>query len=128
MLDFEHAIERLPRWILGLAVAGTVVTLVRFGVGPAAAFLVGALAAWFNYRIIEKASRRIEDLARNEPTPPGRGAGVFVFIQFAGLALGAIVILKFSGFSLAAAFCGFMVCPAAVIAEIVYELFRYGHS
>jgi hypothetical protein len=51
-----------------------------------------------------------------------------MFIQFAVVVLGAFVILKVSGFNLAAAFFGFLVCPAAAIAEIVYELLTYGHS
>ena len=42
--------------------------------------------------------------------------------------LGAFVILKYSGFNLVAAFFGFLVCPAAAIAELVYELLTYGHS
>ena len=38
------------------------------------------------------------------------------------------VIIKYSGFSMAAAFFGFLVCPAAVVLEIVYELVTYEHS
>ena len=44
------------------------------------------------------------------------------------LVLGAFVILRISGFSVLAVLCGFLVCPAAVILEIVYELLKYEHS
>jgi len=51
-----------------------------------------------------------------------------MFAQFAIFAAIAFVILRFTGFNLMAALLGFLVCPAAALVEIVYELFTYGHS
>ena len=51
-----------------------------------------------------------------------------MFIRFAFFVLGAFVILRFSGFNIVVALCGFLVCPAAVMLEILYELLTYGHS
>ena len=51
--EFEAAIERLPRWLLGLAVAGTLAAGYYRGLSEAGGFLMGALAAWFNFRLIE---------------------------------------------------------------------------
>ena len=64
------------------------------------------------------------------PSPRNRPKrrGVRLFIQFALFVLGAFVILRLSGFNVVAALCGFLVCPAAVMLEILYELFTYGHS
>ncbi len=119
--SFESAIARLPRWILALAAAGTLVAGQWRGLNSATGFLVGALCAYANFRIVERAVNR---LARVAPTQehPGAGTGTWIFIQFTGLILGAFVILRYSGFDLAAAFLGFLVCPAAVMLEIVYEL------
>jgi len=126
--DFERAIARLPRWILLLAAAGTVAAGVFMGLSWAGGFLLGALAAYLNLRVIERAANRISRLAGGSDAKPGAGTGIWVFIQFGALISGAIVILIVSGFSTTAAFCGFLVCPAAVILEIVYELVTLKHS
>lgn len=120
--DYNRAIARLPRWLLALATVGTIYTLVRYGVSIAGGFLLGAIAAWVNLKLVERAARRVTatSTAGEEP-PPRRGAGG-LFIQFSGLILGVFVIMQFSGFSTLAAFAGFFVCPAAALLEIVYEL------
>jgi hypothetical protein len=124
--SFERAIARLPRWILLLAVAGTAIAAVFFGSAAAGGYLAGSIAAWINLRIVERTVDRVARLAGT--AKPGRGTGTWLLIQFAGLVLGAFVILRYSGFSMAAAFCGFLVCPAAVVLEIIYELVTYEHS
>ncbi len=127
--DFDQAIQRLPRWILLLAALGTVLAGFLTGLSSAGGFLLGSLAAYLNLRVIERAANRISRLAGADgDSKPGGGAGVWVFIQFSGLVVAALVILNVSRFSAAAAFCGFLVCPAAVILEIVYELVTLKHS
>lgn len=120
--QFEQAIARLPLWILGLAAAGTALALFYGGFAIGCGFLLGALAAYVNFRLIERAVYRVTGSKR-----PG-GTVARILIQFTLLLLGAFVILKSSGFSLAAAFLGFLVCPAAAILEMVYELVIYEHS
>ena len=126
--DFELAIVRIPRWMLGLAVLGTVIAQVWLGLAAATGFLAGSLAAWLNFRLIEGAVNRISRLATNQQEKRASASGKRIFIQFAFLILGAFAILRFSGFSLAAGFCGFLVCPTAVMLELIYELLTYGHS
>jgi hypothetical protein len=127
--ELDRAIARIPRWIKVLGVIGAGFAG-RIGGAPyAGAFLVGAAAAWLNFRLIERAVNRLGRLAAAPAAKPaGKGTGAWMFIQFAVVVLGAFVILKYSGFNLAAAFFGFLVCPAAAIAELVYELLTYGHS
>ena len=128
-MDADRAIARIPRWIVALGLLGTLFAGRTRGASYAGAFLVGAAAAWLNFRLIERAVDRLGRLASAPSArPSGKGTGVWMFIQFAVVVLGAFVILKYSGFNLAAAFFGFLVCPAAAIAEIVYELLTYGHS
>ena len=126
--DYDSAISRLPAWILALGILGAAAAGVWCGIACAGGFLVGALAAYLNFRIIERAANRIARLAREGSTGTGRRTGLALLIQFGIFVLGAFVILRFSGFNMAAAFCGFLVCPAAAILEIFYELFKYGHS
>lgn len=126
--DFDNAIARLPAWILALAILGASAAGAWCGIGCAGGFLVGSLAAYLNFRIIERAANRIARLAKEGSAGTGGRTGAVLVIQFGIFVLGAFVILRFSGFNMAAAFCGFLVCPAAAILEIVYELFKYGHS
>jgi len=126
--DYDRALARLPSWMLVLAVIGTGVAWRNAGASGAAGFLLGAMAAWFNLRLIERGVNRIVRLAAAEPGKVRAGSGLRIFVQFVVFATLAFVILRFTGFNLMAALLGFLVCPAAAVIEIVYELFTYGHS
>lgn len=126
-LHFDQGIARVPKLIAVLGLIGTGVAGRIGGVGYALAFLVGAGAAWFNFRLIERAVDRLGRLAGAAAKAP-RVSGAMMFIQFAVFAIGAFVILRLSGFNVAVALCGFLVCPAAVLIEIFYELLTYEHS
>jgi len=126
--DFESAIARVPRWMLGLSAAGTVGTMAFGGINIAGGFMLGSLAAYLNFKVIERAVNGLARRSGSGEKNSGSGTGTWVFIQFTGLLLGAFVILKSSGFNLAAAFWGFLVCPAGVVLEIIYELITYDHS
>jgi hypothetical protein len=123
--EFEAAIARLPRWILGLAAIGTAIAGPFLGLAYAGGFLLGAIGAYFNFRLVERAVNRV---ARDAVGGDAKKRSNLLLIQFAGLVLGAFVIIRYSGFNLPAAFVGFLVCPAAVVLEIVYELVTYEHS
>jgi len=127
-LDYERALARLPNWMAVLGVAGTGVALYKAGVSGGVGFFLGAMAAWLNLRLIERGVDRILRMATAEPGKVRAGSGVRMFAQFAIFAAIAFVILRFTGFNLMAALLGFLVCPAAALVEIVYELFTYGHS
>lgn len=127
-MDFDRGIARVPPLIVALGVVGTVAAWWLGGASYAGPFLVGAAAAWLNFRLLEAFVNRLGRLAVAASAKPPRMAGIKLFIQFASCVLGAFVILRISGFNIAAAFCGFLVCPAAVMLELVYELLTYGHS
>lgn len=127
MFDYERALARLPNWMLLLAILGAIYEFRSTGTKGAAGFLIGAVAAWLNFRLIERAVNKIVRLASTEqPVRAGRGVGIYLgFVVFGTL---AFVILRVTGFSLNAALLGFLVCPAAAVVEIAYELITYGHS
>lgn len=126
--DYERALARLPKWMAVLCVLGTGLAARYAGLSGAAGFLLGSVAAWLNLRLIERGVNRIVRLVAAEPGTVSTGSGVRLFLQFAVFATLAFVILRFTGFNLMAALLGFLVCPAAAVMEIVYELFTYGHS
>lgn len=114
--------------MLVLGIIGTAVAARKIGLSGAAGFLLGAGAAWFNLKLLERA---VDGVLRKMSAEPGKvstASGVRIFVQFAVFAAIAFVILRFTGFNVMAALLGFLVCPVAVLVEIVYELFNYGHS
>ena len=122
--DYDRALARLPRWMMLLGIVGAGVADRYAGKSGVAGFLIGVVAAGLNLRMIERGVNRIVP----EKVRTGTGSGIRIFVQFALLGTLAFVILRFTGFNLAAALAGFLVCPAAVLMEIVYELITYGHS
>lgn len=127
-LHFDEGIARVPKLIAVLGLVGTGVAGQMGGWVYAAAFLVGAGAAYFNFKLIERAVDRLGRLAGAGATKPAKASGMMMFIQFTAFAIGAFVILRLSGFNLTVALCGFLVCPAAVLLEIFYELLTYEHT
>ena len=111
----------------GLGVVGTGVGFWLGGLPYAGAFLAGAVAAQLNFWLIERFVNRLGETA-SPKHPSAARTGFQMFIRFLFIALGALVILRFTGINVIAALCGFLVCPAAVILEIFYELLTYGHS
>jgi hypothetical protein len=133
-IDSERQIARIPRLIAILGVVGTGVAGLRGGFVYAGAFFIGAGAAWFNFKLVERVvtglTQRVAAIAQagnSEPAKAPKLFGVRMAIQFGAFVLGTFVILRLTGFNVALALLGFFVCPAAVILEILYELI-YGHS
>jgi hypothetical protein len=129
--DYDRALARLPQWMILLGIIGTGVAGRYAGISGAAGFLIGVVAAWLNLRLIERGVNRIVRLVALSHPAPGKvrtGSGIRIFVQFAVLGTLAFVILRFTGFNLVAALLGFLVCPAAALMEMVYELITYGHS
>jgi hypothetical protein len=128
LTGFDEGVARLPKWILGLGLVGTGAAGQFYGLAAALGFLLGAAGAYVNLRLIERFVDRLGQLALAEQKPARRTRGLWLFLQFLGLVTGAFVILRVSGLNIVAALCGFLVCPAAVLLEILYELLTYGHS
>ena len=126
--DFDKGIARIPPLIVVLGLVGAGVAGRMGGFVYAGSFLAGAIAAYVNFRVIERFVNRLGQLAVAGSSKPPKVRGVGLFIQFILFVLGAFVILRLSGFNVIAALCGFLVCPAAVMLEILYELLTYGHS
>jgi hypothetical protein len=126
--DYDVAIARVPRWIVVLGLIGAGIAGRMGGMPWAASFILGAIAAWINYRLIVRVVDKLGELAQVGGPKRTARTTFAMFIQFAFLVLGAFVILRVSGLNIVVALCGLLVCPAAVMVEIFYELLTYGHS
>lgn len=127
-MDLEKGLRRVPALIGVLGVIGACAAGRIGGWSYAGAFLLGAIGAWLNFRMIERmVSRLLGAIAAGEAAPP-RMSALRQFIRFAIFILGASVILRLSGFNVFVALIGFLVCPAAVMLEMLYQLLTYGHS
>jgi hypothetical protein len=127
-VDFDKGLARVPKFIIALGLIGTGIAGRMGGIPYAAAFLGGAGAAYFNFYLLERFATRLGKLAVPGAEKSRNPSGVRLFIRFAFFIIGAFVILRLSGFNVVVAMCGFLVCPAAVMIEIFYELLTYGHS
>jgi hypothetical protein len=126
--DLEQAIARVPLLIAVLGLIGAGVAWYYGGLPYATAFLIGAAAAYFNFRLIERFVERLLRTLAAEPRKPPKAAGLRLFLQLALFVAGCFVIIRFSGFNIVVALYGFLVCPAVVMLEAIYYLLTYGHS
>jgi hypothetical protein len=128
MMDIDRAIARVPKWMVGLGLLGTGWAGRLGGLPYAAPFALGVATALVNFWLIDRFVSRLGKLASGESRKPPARMGFRMFIRFLFIALGGFVILRLTGINVVAVLCGLLVCPAAVMLEIVYELLIYGHS
>lgn len=127
--DLNQIVDRVPRAIIGLSVLGVFAGVFYSGAAWSAAFLVGAIAAYWNFRLIERLVKALVGTMIEKPVKRPKLHGFRLFAQLGLFVAGLFVILRFSGLNLIAAMAGFLVCPAAVMLEsIYYLLITYGHS
>ena len=100
----------------------------RIGGFVRGSFLAGAGAAYFNFRLIERVVNRLGRLAARSPAKPPKASASGCLSSSLCSFWGPLLYFDLSGFNVVAALCGFLVCPAAVMFEILYELITYGHS
>ncbi|HWF10998.1 MAG TPA: hypothetical protein VG297_21160 [Bryobacteraceae bacterium] len=128
MTDLSQIVERVPRVIIVLALAGTIAAAGYGGLPWSIAFLVGAAGAYFNFRLIERLVKTLVQVMIGKNLKRPKLHGFRLFAQLALFFAGLFVILRFYQFNLTAALLGFLVCPAAVLLEsIYYLLITYGH-
>jgi hypothetical protein len=127
-MDIDRAIARVPKWMAGLGLLGTGLAGRLGGTPYAGSFLAGVAAALLNFWLIERFVNRLGESTMAGQRTPLASTSFRLSIRFLFIALGAFVILRFTGINIVAGMCGFLVCPAAVMLEILYELLTYGHS
>jgi hypothetical protein len=127
--DLDRALQRVPLLIAVLGLMGGGIAWHFGGISYSIAFITGAAAAYFNFRLIERFVVRLVGGMAENPAKRPRFAGFRIFLQLVLFLTVAFVILRFTGFSIVVAVYGFLVCPAAVMIEAIwYLILTYGHS
>lgn len=101
----------------GLAAIGAALFGYFQGPKPALAFLIGALAAWSNFRSWRRLIESLGESAAGRAKPPGFGSALLILLRLAIVAGGAFVVLRYSKESLIALLAGLFVSSAAVLLE-----------
>lgn len=107
--------------MFGLTAVGVAIAFSLRGFPWAVGFLVGAAFSILNFRSFEKIVSTIGVVT--EGKPPKRISTVLLGVRYFIFAMVAYGIIKFFEANFLAALAGFFVCVAAVIIEILYELF-----
>jgi len=115
----DRAIVRIGKAMLLFGVAGVIVAWLWRGPASGAGFALGSLASWFNFRWLKQV---VFTLGSQRARPQ---TAVKLGLRYLLLGGGAYVILKYSSVNQLAALIGLFVSAAAVIVEILFELF-YG--
>ena len=118
----ENAIRRIFRLLVALTVAGCAAEWIANGWQWGLGFLVGAAAAFINFRLLKRLVYALGQAAGNSPGHPKMRFAVILGLRYLLLGLAGYAILSYSELSLAAALTGLFVPVAAVIIEIVFEL------
>ena len=113
-LDFERASRRIVRILACVAVVGTALAGTIGGWKWGAGFLVGAVAAWFNFRWL----KRLVGTLGGERTPSSFRLALRYFL----LGGCGYVIVRFSSIPVPAVIAGMLVLIAAIFIEILFEL------
>lgn len=117
---FDTALVRIARGTAALAAAGCLVCLILRGWKWALAYLLGAAASYLNFRWLKRVVDALGGALTARPSPK---FAILIGLRYALLGAGAYVIVNFTSLSLPAALIGLFVPVAAVIMEIVFELF-----
>jgi ATP synthase I subunit len=121
-LFYGRALARIQYLVVFLIGAGMIAAALRGGWRWATAYLLGAAAAYLNFRWLKQLVNALGAAGK----PPSTRVGVIFGLRYVLLGLGAYAILNFTTLSLAAALAGLFVPVAAVILEILYELVYAG--
>jgi hypothetical protein len=127
---YDTAERRIEYLALGIGAAGTAITWFAWGGKAAAGFASGAILSWINYRWMKQGVGALARLSVAQAGSQRAQVPASVYLKFIGryalLIVAAYAILR--GFKPPAAslLAGFFTIIAAVLMEMVGQLFRAG--
>ena len=120
-MDLDRAVGRINRFSLVITVVGAGVYFVAKGWPGGCGFLLGGLIAYLNFHWIRRSVYALGEMSAGKQ--PRLSLAVFLGLRYLLLGGAAYAILKFFEISLIAALVGLFAPTAAVILEILIELF-----
>lgn len=131
-IDYLAAERRIEYWTLGLGAAAALVSLFCWEWRAALGVAVGAALSWVNYRWLKQGVATLSRLATAQADAPAPRVPKTVYLKFFGryvLFLAVLyVILSRSWLPPIAVLAGFSTVIAAVVLEVLFQLFRRGDS
>jgi len=127
--EFYRAAERRIEWLIaGIAVAASAVTWFVWGRSVAAGFAAGAILSWVNYRWMKQGVDTLARLSTAQAGTQRAQVPASVYLKFLGryalLIVAAYAILRAFRPPVASLLAGFFSVVAAVLVEMVGQLFR----
>ena len=116
---YERAVQRIYVHIVWLSIAGTIAAAWKGGLPWGVGFLIGATASALNFRWLH----HMADSLGPDGKKPRRGLGFFLSFRYVLFGVVGYVIVKYFKVNIMAALVGLFVAVAAVMVEILYELF-----
>ena len=121
---FDRALERIRKFMLSLAVLGLLLCAASFRWPVAAGFAAGAMVSYVNHRWLERAVDAVgERITKGQSRERGGGIVFRAVLRYVFVAVGAYVIFSVSLAGLYGFLGGICLPIAAVVCEVVVELF-----
>ena len=121
---YSGALDRIRRFMLGLALALTVAAWWRFGIRPALGFACGCAIAYLNFYWLKRVISALADRATGTATrQSGDGIVARFLLRYVLMAAAAYAILTVFPKSLNGLLVGLFLPVAGIACEAVYELY-----
>jgi ATP synthase I chain len=121
---YSGALLRITRFMAGLGVAGTGVTLAIYGWKIALGFACGCAIAYLNFHWLKRVVTALADRVTQTSQPQsGKGVVLRFLLRYFLMALGAYAIFTFSPVGLYGLFAGLFLPIAGIMCEAAYEAY-----
>jgi len=120
---YAGALNRISRFMLGLALALSLAAGCRYGGRIAFGFVCGSAVAYLNFHWLKRVVTALADRAtQSGQTQSSQGVVLRFLLRYVLMGLGAYVIFTVSPASLYGLFAGLFLPVAAIACESAYEL------
>jgi hypothetical protein len=121
---YASALTRIRRFMILLGVVLFTAAWWRFGLRPAAGFLLGSAIAYLNFHWLKSGVAGLADRVTAEGTPQsGKGIVARFLLRYVLLAAAAYAILTSFAASLGGLFVGLFLPVGAITCEAAYEIY-----
>ena len=125
---YRQALQRIEQFTVFLAVVGVVLAWGVYSLQHALGFAVGTVLAYLSFLIMKRLANALGPDAQTSQKKPRAGSAVGVALRYVVIAGVLFGLTKYGGVSLWPIFAGLMTTVAAVLAEIIYELWSFRKS
>jgi ATP synthase I subunit len=127
---YAAAERRIEYFSAGIAALGALIATIHWGARTAASFTVGGFLSWINFRWLKQGVAALTRLSVTQERAEKPRVPASVYVKFLGryalLLLAAYVILRGFRLPLGSFLLGLFVIVAAVLVEMIGQLFRSG--